>query len=87
MFLIVYVDDILVTGSSEELLKELKQYLHRAFTIKDLSFAKFFLGLEVARSSKGIYINQRKYILDIVKDTSLQHAKDADTPLPKGLII
>ncbi|KAK4402749.1 Retrovirus-related Pol polyprotein from transposon RE1 [Sesamum angolense] len=83
--LLVYVDDILLTGSSLEEIQAVKSYLHDLFTIKDIGEARYFLGLEIARNSKGSYVAQTKYILDIVKDTGLLEAKAASTPLPQGL--
>ncbi|KAK6120085.1 hypothetical protein DH2020_046215 [Rehmannia glutinosa] len=74
MALIIYVDDVLVTGSDPSDIEVLKSYLHKMFTIKDLGHAKYFLGLEIARSPAGTYVHQRKYILDILKDEG--------TPLP-----
>ncbi|KAL0397599.1 UNVERIFIED_CONTAM: Retrovirus-related Pol polyprotein from transposon RE2 [Sesamum calycinum] len=50
--LLVYVDDILVMAPTEDLISEIKQYLDALFTIKDLGYAKYFLGLEIARSTK-----------------------------------
>ncbi|GAA0158434.1 transmembrane signal receptor [Lithospermum erythrorhizon] len=56
LVLIVYVDDILLTGSSEEAMENVKRFLDEQFTIKDLSTAKYFLGLEIARSLQGMFI-------------------------------
>ncbi|KAK6163149.1 hypothetical protein DH2020_002990 [Rehmannia glutinosa] len=67
--LLVYVDDVLITGSHDEDIAVVKAYLHKAFTIKDMGSAKYFLGLEIARTASGTYINQRKYIMDILEDT------------------
>lgn len=61
-----------------------KAFLHTAFTIKDLVEAHFFLGLEIARSSQGIYINQRKYALDLLQDARLIGCKSASTPIVKN---
>ncbi|KAL0345252.1 UNVERIFIED_CONTAM: Retrovirus-related Pol polyprotein from transposon RE2 [Sesamum radiatum] len=83
--LLVYVDDILLTGDSTDEVTALKDYLHSLFTIKDLGFAKYFLGLELARSSHGLLVTQQKYITDILTDTHLLEAKVASTPLPPGL--
>lgn len=85
LMLLVYVDDLLVAGTLEALISKLKQSLHLAFTIKDLGYAKYFLGLEIARSIDGIFINQRKYILDIISDTGMLQAKGVKVPLPCGL--
>ncbi|KAL2233050.1 UNVERIFIED_CONTAM: Retrovirus-related Pol polyprotein from transposon RE2 [Sesamum indicum] len=80
-----FVDDILITGPSIAEIAQVKHYLHRLFTIKDLGDARYFLGLEIARSSSGLYIAQTKYILDIMKDTGLLQAKSASTPFPSDI--
>ncbi|KAK4384875.1 Retrovirus-related Pol polyprotein from transposon RE2 [Sesamum angolense] len=80
--LIVYVDDVLLTGSSIDDLVAVKTYLDDLFTIKDLGHAKYFLGLELTRSSHGTYVTQHKYLQDIVHDCHLQDAKAAATPSP-----
>lgn len=85
--LIVYVDDILVSGPSESLIAELKSFLDSAFTIKDLGPAKFFLGMEIARGQDGTSLNQRKYVLEILSSNGMLCCKPAATPLPPGLII
>ena len=79
--LIVYVDDIIVTGNDHEAISELKKRLAQSFEIKDLGPVKYFLGMEVARSSNGIFVNQRKYVLDLLKETGLENCKPAETPL------
>lgn len=58
--LLIYVDDVILTGSNEFEINHIKAALDATFRIKDLGDLKFFLGLEVARSSKGIVVNQRK---------------------------
>ncbi|KAL0329372.1 UNVERIFIED_CONTAM: Retrovirus-related Pol polyprotein from transposon RE2, partial [Sesamum radiatum] len=83
--LLVYVDDILLTGTSESSLNDVKQYLDGLFAIKDLGSAKYFLGLELARSSHGLLVTQHKYLQDILSDTSMLNAKVASTPFPSGL--
>ncbi|KAL0457729.1 UNVERIFIED_CONTAM: Retrovirus-related Pol polyprotein from transposon RE1 [Sesamum latifolium] len=80
--LLVYVDDILLTGPSEDSIADVKRYLDDLFTIKDLGYAKYFLGLEIARSHDGNSITQRKYIEDIIADTGMSGARPALTPLP-----
>lgn len=68
MILIVYVDDIVITKNDEMKMTQLKRNLAKEFEIKDLGFLKYFLGIEVARSRQGIFICQRKYVLDLLKD-------------------
>ncbi|CAM8978789.1 unnamed protein product [Rhodiola kirilowii] len=56
--LLVYVDDIIITGTSQKLIDNIKQFIDSKFKIKDLGTLRFFLGLEVARSGTGTFINQ-----------------------------
>lgn len=66
---LVYVDDLLITGSDSSMITKTKSCLHSTFPIKDLGTLKYFLGLEIARNKTGICLHQRKYNLDIIKDT------------------
>ncbi|KAI5341073.1 hypothetical protein L3X38_020347 [Prunus dulcis] len=63
--ILLYVDDMVITGNNEAEIKNLKAFLSSQFQIKDLGPLKYFLGVEVARSKAGITICQRKYTLDI----------------------
>ena len=67
----MYVDDIVITGSDQEGISKLKEYLFSRFQTKDLGKLKYFLGIEVAQSHSGIVISQRKYVLDILEETGL----------------
>ncbi|KAL0451507.1 UNVERIFIED_CONTAM: Retrovirus-related Pol polyprotein from transposon RE2 [Sesamum latifolium] len=71
-------------GSSISELDAVKAYLDHLFTIKDLGPAKYFLGLQLARSSHGLLITQTKYLTDILQDANLMDAKPAATPLTPG---
>ena len=61
--LLVYVDDIILTGNDESELNNVKFFLKSQFLIKDLGELKYFLGIEVLRTEKGICLNQRKYCM------------------------
>lgn len=52
-------------------MKVLKEFLLKCFCIKDLGNLKYFLGIEFSRSKKGIFMFQRKYVLDILQDAGL----------------
>ena len=66
---LVYVDDIIITGSNFEEMKKLEECLALAFHVKQLGPLKYFLGIEFARSSEGILMTQQKYILDLLQET------------------
>ncbi|KAL2251347.1 UNVERIFIED_CONTAM: Retrovirus-related Pol polyprotein from transposon RE1 [Sesamum indicum] len=85
IIVLIYVDDLLITGPSEVLIAEVKNFLDATFSIKDLGYAKYFLGLEIARSTVGTSVTQHKYIHDLIIDTGLEHCKPVSTPLPLGL--
>jgi hypothetical protein len=62
-------------------LQNLKHSLAYRFEIKYLGSLKYFLGIEVARSRQWIFISQRKYILDLLKETRLHGCKVTDNPV------
>lgn len=82
--LAVYVDDIIITGDDEGETTRLKKCLSQAFEVKDLGKLKYFLGIEVARSSKGIALSQRKYTLDLLNDMGMMGCRAASTPIDQN---
>ena len=79
--LIVYVDDMVVTGNDSEEIKRLQTLLATEFELKDLGHLKYFLGIEVSRSKAGITMCQRKYILDLLTETGMLDCKPVETPI------
>ncbi|KAK2992477.1 hypothetical protein RJ640_011616 [Escallonia rubra] len=59
----------------------LKKFLQTKFHTKDLGQLKYFLGIEVTRSKKGIFLSQRKYVLDLLVETGKAGAKPCNTPM------
>uniref|UniRef100_A0A6N2MWL7 Reverse transcriptase Ty1/copia-type domain-containing protein n=1 Tax=Salix viminalis TaxID=40686 RepID=A0A6N2MWL7_SALVM len=78
--LIVYVDDMVLTGDDPEERKALQQFLASKFEMKDLGQLKYFLGIEVSRSKIGICLH-RKYVLDLLTETGMLECKPFDTPM------
>ncbi|KAF5459135.1 hypothetical protein F2P56_023115 [Juglans regia] len=85
MALLIYVDDVIIASDNLIDVATMKKYLHDTFTIKDLGELKYFLGIEEARSSKGITPCQRKYALDILQDNGFSGCKPAAFPIKSTL--
>ncbi|XP_031279030.1 uncharacterized protein LOC116137478 [Pistacia vera] len=83
--LIIYVDDILITGNDESSIRTLKEHLNKHFRIKDLGEPKYFLGIEIARSPTGISLSERKYVLELVSDSGLSACKPSIIPLEQNI--
>src|ERR1044072_6265331 len=81
IYLVVYVDDIVITGDDHTGIQELKQHLFKHFQTKDLGQLRYFLGIEVAQSKAGIAISKRKHVLDILEETGMLDCKPAYTPM------
>ena len=79
--LAVYVDDMMLTGSDTVETTRLAAALAREFEIKALGQLRYFLGLEVAYSSRGIFISQQKYCMDLLTLTAMTECAPASTPL------
>jgi len=67
--LIIYVDYMIVTKNDPDEILSLQSHLPSEFDMKWLGDLKYFLGIEVARSKHGIFLSQRKYILDLLAET------------------
>ncbi|CAL8152358.1 unnamed protein product [Prunus armeniaca] len=79
--LIVYVDDIIVTENDAEEQLKLQKYLSQEFEMKDIGDLKYFFGIKVAMSKTGIFLSQRKYVMDLLTKTGMLGCKPADTPI------
>lgn len=80
----MYVDDLIISGNDLVMLSRFKAYLNKCFHMKDLGKLKYFLGIEVACGSDGIFLSQRKYALDIIAETGTLGAKPAIIPLEQN---
>ena len=80
VYLLVYVDDIVITGNNPKFLDSLVAQLSQAFELKDLGPLHYFLGLQITRSSKGLLLTQTKYAQDLILKLQMQSSKPARSP-------
>ena len=73
MFVLIYVDDIIVTSSSDQAISALLHDLNDNFALKDLGDIHFFLGIEVQKTSHGLLLNQAKYAADLLTRVGMAH--------------
>lgn len=85
MALLIYVDDIILAADNLYDIAAVKSYLHESLTIKDFNQLKFFLGIEVTRSAKGITLCQRKYALNILTKSGFSRCKPTAFPMESYL--
>lgn len=87
LHILIYVDDLLITGTSLAVINEFKDYLSSCFRMKNLGVLKYFLGIEVARNSSGMYLSQRKYTLYIISEMGLLGARPASHPIEQNHVL
>ena len=81
----MYVDDIDIANNDYKTVEELKIFLDSQFKLKDLEKLKYFLDLEVARSWKAIFVNQRHYALQLLSAFGFLGCKLASTPMEANI--
>ncbi|XP_031128688.1 uncharacterized protein LOC116030518 [Ipomoea triloba] len=81
VYLLVYMDDILVMGNNQTVLDDLLSKLSIAFKIRDLGELGFFLGIETIKCADGLMLSQRRYMNDILKRAGIADCKPLATPL------
>jgi histone deacetylase 1/2 len=68
IYILIYVDDIIIIGSNDVVVTDIIQRLHKEFVITDLGPLSFFLGIEAIRDAISLYLTQRRYIADLLKN-------------------
>lgn len=81
ILVLVYVDDIILTGSNSYLIQQVIQDMHQTFALKDLGDLNYFMGIEVVKSANGLYLSQAKYIVDILAKHGMVHYNPVSTPI------
>ena len=80
-YMLLYVDDIVLTASSPGLLRRIISALQQEFAMKDLGALHHFLGMQVQRSGDGLLLSQRQYMLDILERAGMTECKPCSTPV------
>ena len=79
--LVLYVDDLLLTGSSMELIGWVQSQLTSRFSMTDLGLLHYFLGLEIWQHETGIFLSQKKYATKLLEKYNLQNCASLTCPL------
>ncbi|CAN0896019.1 Retrovirus-related Pol polyprotein from transposon TNT 1-94 [Linum grandiflorum] len=83
--LLIYVDDMILTGSDEDGISDIRKILSSQFQVKELGELSYFLGLQIHRSAQGILVNQAKYVTDLLNLAHMADARPAPTPIELNL--
>ena len=81
MYILIYVDDIIIIGSSSMATEKLLTQLQDDFTVKDLGILSYFLGIEVRHTSNRLILTQHKYIKDLLSRINMLTSKGVPTPM------
>ena len=80
-FLLVYVDDILVTSNNPRVIQQLISQLNKNFYLKDLAEIDYLLGIQVKHTTEGPHLSQTKYVHDLLCKAKMNNANDINTPM------
>ena len=80
-YLLLYVDDIILTASSQHLLQHIIGSLQQEFAMTDLGKLHYFLGVSAQRSSTGLFLSQAKYAAEILAKANMSSCNPCQTPL------
>jgi hypothetical protein len=87
MYLLIYVDDIIIVSSVPSAIDELLQLLSLDFDVKDLGTFHYFLGVEVLPVKDGTLFSQQRYIRDLLHKTNMESAKPGTTPMSTSSVL
>ncbi|GJX43593.1 ribonuclease H-like domain-containing protein [Tanacetum coccineum] len=80
-YLLIYVDDIILTASSPALLQQILDSLHNEFDMTDPGALNYFIGISVDHNSTGLFLSQRKYALQLLERAHMVHCNPSRTPV------
>ena len=82
----VYVDDLIITGSDSSLVDNIIRQLDSKFSTKDIRVLSFFCGVKVFATSTSLILSQQKYVIDLLSKRNMLDSKPVSTPLPLILL-
>ncbi|KAL5538728.1 hypothetical protein UlMin_044451 [Ulmus minor] len=85
LFVLVYIYDIIVTGSCREEIEQAILLLNKSYSLKDIGDLNYFLGIEVKAAREGLHLSQKRYIEDLLKRSKMDNAKSLPTPMISNL--
>jgi GR25 family glycosyltransferase involved in LPS biosynthesis len=85
MYILIYVDDIILTDNDSTMIQTLLQHLSLQFSIKDHGTLNYFLSIEVNTTSKDLHLTQTRYLHTILEKASMTIARPCATPLQLGV--
>lgn len=85
VYLLVYVDDILLTGNDSQLISQIVADLNKKFALKTLGAVHYFLGFEVVRNASGLLLTQTKYAQELLHKAGMSESKPCNTPMATGV--
>ncbi|GJR58872.1 ribonuclease H-like domain-containing protein [Tanacetum coccineum] len=80
-YLLIYVDDIILTASSPVLLQQIVDSLHKEFDMTDLGALNYFLGISVVRHPTGLFLSQKKYARQLLERAHMVNCNPSRTPI------
>jgi hypothetical protein len=83
--IVIYVDDLIITGDSDAKISDLKKLLKQKFEMKDLGELYYFLSIEEIQSPKGIWLLQRQYALNKLSKYGMMNCKPISIPLEQNV--
>ena len=85
VYLVVYVDDLLMTGNNESYISSIKKDLKKIFEMTDMGHLHYYLGIEVTQQPKYIFLSQKKYVGELLNKFCMTECNPISTPMEQKM--